>query len=196
MAEKTTPPERGTAQQGALPRGFDRTLLAFALLAVAAGAATWWFKGAAVFEHTLSESLDLLWFILPRVGAAMIIAAFLQVMLPRRLVARLIGDQAGTRSVFIATLGGALTPGGPLTSFPIIVALYTSGANQGALVAYLLSWAMLGVQRIFVWEFPLMGPHFTLLRVCASFLLPVIAGLIALRLPIRMAPPEHLGRGR
>jgi len=196
MADKPTPSDRKATRPGALPRAFDRTLLAFAALALASGAATWWLKGPAAFEHTLSESLDLLWFILPRVGAAMIIAAFLQVMLPRRLVARLIGDQAGPRSVFIAALGGALTPGGPLTSFPIIVALHASGANKGALVAYLLSWAMLGVQRIFVWEFPLMGPHFTLLRVSASFLLPVIAGLIALRLPIEIAVPDHGRRGR
>jgi len=194
MTDKPTPSDRKPGRRTVQP--FDRTLLAFAALAVASGAATWWLKGTAVFEHTLAESLDLLWFILPRVGAAMIIAAFLQVMLPRQLVARLIGDQAGARSVVIATLGGALTPGGPLTSFPIIVALHASGANQGALVAYLLSWAMLGVQRIFVWEFPLMGPDFTLLRVTASFLLPVIAGLIALRLPIRIAVPDHAGRGR
>jgi len=194
MADTPTQSDRKPPRRAVNP--FDRTLLAFAALAVGAGAATFWLKGVAEFEHTLAESFDLLLFILPRVGAAMIIAAFLQVMLPRQLVARLIGDKAGPRSVFIATLGGALTPGGPLTSFPIIVALHASGANKGALVAYLLSWAMLGVQRIFVWEFPLMGPDFTLLRVTASFLLPVAAGLIALRLPIRIAPPDRLGRER
>ncbi len=184
-----------SAAKPARRRAFDGTLAAFAALGIAAAAATWWLKGPAVFERALLDSLDLLWFILPRVGAAMIIAAFLQVLIPRELVARLIGERAGARSVFIATIAGALTPGGPLTSFPIIVALHASGANKGALVAYLLSWAMLGVQRIFVWEFPLMGPDFTILRVTASFMLPVVAGLIALRLPIRIRVPDHPGRG-
>lgn len=179
----------------ACTRAFDRTFLAFAALALIAGVVTYWLKGAATFERTLADSLELLWFILPRVGAAMIIAAFLQVLIPRELVARLIGEQAGARSIVIATIAGALTPGGPLTSFPIVVALHASGANKGALVAYLLSWAMLGVQRIFVWEIPLMGPDFTILRVTASFMLPVIAGLIALRLPIRIRVPDHPGRG-
>lgn len=176
-------------------RTFDRTFLIFAALALIAGVATYGLKGAATFERALEDSLELLWFILPRVGAAMIIAAFLQVLIPRELVARLIGEKAGARSIVIATIAGALTPGGPLTSFPIIVALHASGANKGALVAYLLSWAMLGVQRIFVWEIPLMGPDFTILRVTASFMLPVIAGLIALRLPIRIRVPDHPGRG-
>lgn len=172
-------------------RAFDGSFFAFAALAVAAAGTAWWLKGPAAFEHSVAESLDLLWFILPRVGAAMLIAAFLQVLIPRELVARLIGEQAGPRSVLIATLAGALTPGGPLTCFPIVVALHASGANKGALVAYLLSWAMMGVQRIFVWEFPLMGPDFTLLRVAASAALPVIAGLIALRLPIELRLPDQ-----
>jgi len=183
------------ALAGACRHAFNPTFLAFAALALIAGVATYWLKGAAEFARSLEGSLELLWFILPRVGAAMIIAAFLQVLIPRALVARLIGERAGARSVVIAAIAGALTPGGPLTSFPIIVALHASGANKGALVAYLLSWAMLGVQRIFVWEIPLMGPDFALLRITASFMLPVIAGLIALRLPIRIRVPDHSGSG-
>ena len=47
-------------------------------------------------------------------------------LIPREVVSRLIGDQAGIKSVVIATIAGALTPGGPLTSFPVVVALYVS----------------------------------------------------------------------
>ncbi|MEE8333555.1 MAG: permease [Alphaproteobacteria bacterium] len=195
MGRTTAPSDGKPAWRRACDRAFDRTFFAFAALAVIGGMTTYWLKGADIFERSLDGSLELLWFILPRIGAAMIIAAFLQVLIPRELVARLIGEQAGARSVFIATIAGALTPGGPLTCFPIIVALHASGANKGALVAYLLSWAMLGIQRIVVWEIPLMGADFTILRVTASFTLPVIAGLIALRLPIRIRVPDQPGRG-
>lgn len=174
-------------------RAFDKSLLAFALLAVGCGGAVYWLNGSESFQHSVGESWHLLQFIMPRVGAAVLIAAFLQILVPREIVSRLIGDNAGIGSIFIATVAGIVTPGGPLTSFPIVVALYASGANKGALVAYLSAWAMVGAQRILVWELPLMGPDFTLIRVGASLILPVLAGTIALYLPIRLEisnPPE------
>lgn len=171
-------------------RAFDKSLLAFALLAGASGAAVYWLNGAEAFHHSVQESWHLFQFIFPRVGAAVLIAAFLQILVPREIVSRLIGEKAGISSIFIATVAGILTPGGPLTSFPIVIALYVSGANKGALVAYLSAWAMVGAQRILVWELPLMGPDFTLIRVGSSLILPVIAGIIALYLPIRLKIPD------
>lgn len=174
-------------------RAFDKSLLAFAVLASACGAAVYWLNGAEAFHHSIQESWHLFQFIFPRVGAAVLIAAFLQILVPREIVSRLIGEKAGISSIFIATVAGIFTPGGPLTSFPIVIALYASGANKGALVAYLSAWAMVGAQRILVWELPLMGPDFTLIRVGSSLILPILAGIIALYLPIRLKisdPPE------
>jgi len=174
-------------------RAFDASLLAFAVLASSSGAAVYWLHGVEAFQRTVDDSLHLFQFIFPRVGAAVLIAAFLQILVPREIVSRLIGDKAGISSIFIATIVGIMTPGGPLTSFPIVIALYVAGANKGALVAYLSAWAMVGAQRILVWELPLMGPDFTLIRVGSSLILPVLAGTIALYLPIRLKiadPPE------
>ena len=176
--------------RGMWRRSFDGTLLVFALLAVAGGAAVWWLHGEDALRRSLGASWELMVFIMPRVGAAVLIAAFLQILVPREIVARLIGDKAGLRSVVIATLAGIFTPGGPLTSFPIVVALYASGANKGALVAYILAWAMLGAQRILVWEWPLMGTEFTLIHIGASIFLPILSGAIALHLPIRLKIPD------
>jgi len=172
----------------------DRYFLAFVALAVAAGLATWYGKGEAAFDRALREAGEFALFILPRMAAALLIAAFIQVLVPRSVVSRLIGEKAGLRGIAIATLAGAATPGGPLTAFPIVVALYATGANKGSLVAYLTAWAMFGFQRILVWEYPLMGPEFTLLRVAASCFLPVIAGMIALRLPWEIRPPAAVKR--
>ncbi len=36
---------------------------------------------------------------------------------------------------------------------------------------------MIGMQRIIVWELPLLGPDVTFIRVSASLLLPIIAGI-------------------
>ena len=192
MAGKRRGQEGGGSgrRKGIWRRSFDGTLLAFALLAIAGGGAVWWVNGEEALRRSLADSWDLLFYIMPRVGAAVLIAAFLQVLVPREVVSRLIGDKAGIGSVVIATAAGVFTPGGPLTCFPIVVALHASGANKGALVAYISSWAMIGGQRILVWEWPLMGTHFTLIHVGASLALPVIAGAIALYLPIRIRIPD------
>jgi len=176
-----------------LKQSFGPSLIIFALLAIGSGLAVYYFKGSSSYDRAIVDASELLAFIAPRVGAAVIIAAFLQILIPREVISRLIGEKAGIKSVFIATIAGSLTPGGPLTSFPVVIALYAAGANKGALVAYITSWAMIGMQRIIVWELPLLGPDVTFVRVSASLLLPIIAGMLALYIPIRLTltkPPE------
>lgn len=51
------------------------------------------------------------------------------------------------------------------------------------MVAYITSWAILGIQRILVWDLPFMGAEITITRFMVSIPLPIIAGLIAQRLP-------------
>ena len=169
-----------------LKQSFGPSLIIFALLAIGSGLTVYHLKGPSSYERAIIDALELLTFIAPRVGAAVIIAAFLQILIPQVIISRLIGEKAGIKSVFIATVAGSLTPGGPLTSFPVVIALYASGANKGALVAYITSWAMIGMQRIIVWELPLLGPDITFIRVSASILLPIIAGTLSLYMPIRL----------
>jgi hypothetical protein len=51
------------------------------------------------------------------------------------------------------------------------------------------------MQRILVWDVPFMGADFSLLRFTVSLPLPVLAGLIARRLPLGLALAGD-GRGR
>jgi uncharacterized membrane protein YraQ (UPF0718 family) len=114
----------------------------------------------------------------PKLGAALLIAGFIQVLLPRERVARWLGDQAGLKAVAIAAGAGMVTPGGPMTSFPLVNALHQAGSGRSALVAYLTSWSTLGLQRIMSWELPLMGVEFAAVRFLASLPLPFVAGLV------------------
>ena len=79
----------------------------------------------------------------------------------------------------LATGVGAVTPGGPMTSFPLVTALHEAGTGRGTLIAYLTSWSTLGLQRIVSWEVPLMGVEFAALRFLTSLPLPFIAGYIS-----------------
>ncbi len=159
----------------------------FAALAAASGGACFYIGGKAAVVEAFAGDVDLLAFLLPRIGAAVLVAGFLQVLVPRDVVAAWIGEKSGLAGMAIASVAGMLTPGGPMAAFPLMVALHASGADRGALVAYVTAWSILGVQRLLIWEIPLMGGDFAMLRFIVSALLPLAAGLIARQLPVRMA---------
>jgi uncharacterized membrane protein YraQ (UPF0718 family) len=101
------------------------------------------------------------------------------------------GAESGWRGLAIASLAGIATPGGPIAAFPLVLVLAQAGADRGALVAFTTAWALNGFQRILVWEVPLLGPEFALLRFLAGLPLPLLAGWIARLLPIAWTPPER-----
>lgn len=164
---------------------FGTAFWVMAAAAIIAGAVCWHLKGMDVVKESFASDVDLLLFLAPRFGAGILIAAFVHKLLPREQVARYISEGAGYKAVAIATVAGGLTPGGPMTSFPLVRSLREVGTGRSALVAYVTSWSTMGFQRILNWELPLLGPDFTLLRLASSLPLPLIAGLIA-----RLCPPE------
>src|SRR5262245_53732298 len=117
-----------------------------------------------------------LWFVLPRLIPALLIAGLLQVLVPQEVVSRHFGREGGFRAILLGTAAGVVTPGGPMVSVPFMVALANSGAALPPLVAYMTSWSLFGMQRIIAWEAPLMGWRFVLVRVIPSLAFPVLAG--------------------
>jgi uncharacterized membrane protein YraQ (UPF0718 family) len=124
----------------------------------------------------IRNGASMLWFILPRLVPAIIIAGLLQVLVPQEAVQRYFGRESGLRALCIASLAGVLTPGGPMVTVPFMVALAHSGAAMAPLVAYMTSWSLFGMQRIIAWEAPLMGWRFVAVRVIPSLAFPVLAG--------------------
>ncbi len=159
----------------------DPSLIIFAVLVIIT-AAICYSRGKGVFDKGLDDSVAMMMQIFPKIAGAMLLAGFVQVLLPRETVMQLMGKRAGFKGLVIASFAGMLTPGGPIVSFPLIAALYSMGAAAGTLVAYLISWELMGMQRILIWEIPLMGVKFTLLRVAISLLFPLLAGIIAQKL--------------
>jgi uncharacterized membrane protein YraQ (UPF0718 family) len=122
------------------------------------------------------NGLSMLWFVLPRLVPALLLAGMLQVLVPQETVSRYLGREGGFRSILIASAAGVVTPGGPMVTVPFLVALANSGAAVAPLVAYMTSWSLFGMQRIIAWEAPLMGWQFVVVRVIPSLAFPVIAG--------------------
>jgi uncharacterized membrane protein YraQ (UPF0718 family) len=167
---------------------FNRSFWIVAALTALSGVACYMVRGADAFWATFKTDLELVALIVPRLGAALLIAAAIQVLLPRDKVAQWLGDQAGLKGIVLATGAGMVTPGGPMTSFPVVNALHQAGTGRRALVAYLTSWSTQGFQRILMWELPMMGMEFAAFRFVVSLPLPIVAGLMSRYVPIETEP--------
>jgi uncharacterized membrane protein YraQ (UPF0718 family) len=161
----------------------------YALLALASAALCYYQQGGAAFRRVLAEGAGITLSLLPQICGAFLVAGFVQVLVRRDLVARWLGEKSGLRGLVVATIAGVMTPGGPMSSFPLVVALHNAGAERGALVVYITAWTLLGIQRVLVWEIPLLGSEFVLIRYLACLALPLLAGLIARRVPMSFERP-------
>jgi len=160
----------------------SRTDLGFVALAVGSALLCYTLDGLPAVEDALLQSATLLLAILPQLAGGLLIGGLVQQLMGKDRIAGLLGAGSGLRGLLIATVAGALTPGGPFTSFPLVYGLWMAGAEAGSLIAYIASWSLLGFARVIVWELPLMGLEFTWIRLVVSLPLPIIAGLLARRL--------------
>ncbi len=157
-------------------RRITGSLIILAALCVVLAAAAVVIGGPAKLGAGVSEAAALLVSVAPQLALGFLLAGLATVLVPSEAVARLVGDESGVRGLLIATGAGALTPGGPFLQFPLVAALLRSGASEGAVAAYLTAWSLLGMQRVLVWELPVLGPTFATVRWTASLLLPLVVG--------------------
>ena len=120
--------------------------------------------------------------LLPRIGIGVVGSGFIAEVLPKALIAPWLGPESGFTGVVIATLGGALTPGGPVVGFSIGAAALKSGAGAPQVIAYSTAWALYAIHRLVIWEVPMMPARMVWLRAAVSLPLPFIAAAVAMLL--------------
>jgi uncharacterized protein len=135
-----------------------------------------YFKSPEAAQHGLSATGSLILEITPRMVAAFLLAGMFQVIVPKELIVRWMGHGSGFHGIFVGMTLGGITPGGPMTHFPVIAAFYKMGVGVGPLVAYLTAWSLFGLQRIIMWEIPFLGPKVVAVRFAVSFFFPFLAG--------------------
>ncbi len=145
-------------------------ILAVVLLLVA------YYKG--VHMTGLNQAMRMTMQILPLLIFAFIVAGMAQALLPHETISRWIGEESGMKGVLIGTVAGAMTPGGPYLSLPIVAGLLKSGASIGVMVAYIAGWSLLNISRLPM-EIGILGWRFTLVRFLSVLILPPIAGAFA-----------------
>jgi uncharacterized membrane protein YraQ (UPF0718 family) len=168
-----------------IPFWRDIGFLFILVLSVGAALGVFVRDGWTRFLEILRDDAVLWLTILPKVAAGVLVAAFLRILLPKEVVARWIGERSGLRGLAVATLAGAIIPGGPMTIFPIATALYLSGADRGSTIAFITAWLTIGINRAIVWELSFFGAEFVILRTIVSLPVPILCGLAARMLPGR-----------
>ncbi|MBI1979577.1 MAG: permease [Elusimicrobia bacterium] len=124
------------------------------------------------------QGMGLLLKIFPILILAFAISGLVQTLVPKEAIARWLGKESGWKGIWLGCLVGAMTPGGPYTSFPIVAALHQAGAGLGTLVAYVTAWSLWAVARLPI-ESALISPKFMVFRLLSSLLFPPLAGGIA-----------------
>ncbi len=147
-------------------------ILAFTLLIIG------YLKGEKQHLSGLHAAWNMLISIIPLLIFAFIIAGMIPLLIPKEFLAKWVGRESGLRGVFIGSIAGGLSPGGPFVSLPIAAGLFNAGASVGTMVAYLTGWSLWGFTRIIL-EVGFLGWKFTVIRVISSLILPPIAGIIA-----------------
>ncbi len=119
-----------------------------------------------------------LWRNLPLLLLGFLVAGLAQVLIPRDLITRWLGEEAGLKGVLIGCVVGGVVPGAPYATFPLVAALYQGGASLGAVVGFVSAWSLWSVSRLPV-EMALIDPKPALIRYTITFVVPPLAGLVA-----------------
>lgn len=143
-------------------------------------------KDASLPLEGLKDGGKLFLNILPALVLAFIAAGMIGKVLPRELMTQWLGEDSGMRGMCIATLAGAVTPGGPFVQFPIVAALLNAGAGIAPLMAYITSWSLLGINRFLIYEVSLLGWKLSLTRMAAGLIFPFIIGWLTKALYTRL----------
>lgn len=159
------------------------------MLALAAGLTLLaWRQGPETALAGLRAGARMGWDILPVLALAFLAAGMVGQVLPHEALVKWMGEQSGWRGLLVGTVAGALTPGGPFVQFPIVAALLNAGAGVAPMMAYITAWSLLGVNRLLVFEAPLLGWRLALARLAASLALPFLVGLLTRAILNRVTP--------
>jgi uncharacterized membrane protein YraQ (UPF0718 family) len=153
----------------------DTSTVVMLIAAVVALIVVYW-KSPAAASEGLNATGALILEIIPRMLAAFTLAGLIQAVVPQEVIVGWMGHGSGLRGILIGMTLGSVTPGGPMTHFPIVASLFKVGVGVGPLVSYLTAWSLFGLQRIIMWEIPFLGAKVVAVRVAVSFFFPLLAG--------------------
>jgi uncharacterized membrane protein YraQ (UPF0718 family) len=132
-------------------------------------------RGAAVLRDGVRVGVRDFLGLVPRVGLGVVGAGFIAAAIPEDIIVGLLGPGSGWTGVTLASIAGAVTPGGPVVGFALAASALKSGAGSAQIVAYIVAWTLFAFQRMVLFEIPIMPARFVLFRAAVSLPLPYLA---------------------
>jgi uncharacterized membrane protein YraQ (UPF0718 family) len=174
-AEEAAPPPLGRT------RVVDGSLVFQTCLAVAAAVAIAWLKGPMRVGEIVLDYLGFLAVLGPKILCGFFIAAAVPLLISRETLRRWLGQGSGLKGLMVASVAGALVPGGPMMIFPLAAGFRVAGASLPILITFVTAWSLYGINRTLIWEMSFLHADFVALRVAICLPLPLVVGWTAQR---------------
>src|SRR5258707_6965751 len=133
-------------------------------------------RSKALFRESATEGARDFVMLLPRIMVGVVGSGYIAAIMPEDLITTWIGPNSGLLGITIATLAGAITPGGAVVGFSVGAAALKGGGGAPQVIAYSAPWALYALTRLINWEGAMMPPPVGWLRAAGSFPLPSLAG--------------------
>ena len=155
----------------------DISMIFLIVLVAAAFVFSFWRGGFPMIMDGLEKgwkTFQMMWW---RILAGIVLGGFIQILLPKALVAEWIGPASGSTGIFIGTFIGMILTGGPFVIIPVIASIYGAGAAEGPIIALLAAANMTRIQGLLVMEIPFFGARVALTRFVICLFIPPLTGL-------------------
>ncbi len=137
-------------------------------------------RSKALFREGATEGVRDFFLLLPRIIIGVVGSGYIAAVMPQDLITTWIGPSSGVLGITIATLAGAITPGGAVVGFAVGAAALKGGGGAPQIIAYSTAWSLYALTRLINWEVAMMPPRVVWLRAAVSLPLPFLAGLGAM----------------
>jgi hypothetical protein len=137
-------------------------------------------RSKALFREGATEGVRDFFLLLPRIIIGVVGSGYIAAVMPQDLITTWIGPGSGILGITIATLAGAITPGGAVVGFAVGAAALKGGGGAPQIIAYSTAWSLYALTRLVNWEVAMMPPRVVWLRAAVSVPLPFLAGLGAM----------------
>jgi hypothetical protein len=137
-------------------------------------------RSKALFREGATEGARDFVMLLPRIMIGVVGSGYIAAIMPQDLITTWIGPNSGILGITIATLAGAVTPGGAVVGFSVGAAALKGGGGAPQVIAYSTAWSLYALTRLINWEVAMMPPRVVWLRAAVSIPLPFLAGIGAM----------------
>ena len=137
-------------------------------------------RSKALFREGATEGARDFVLLLPRIMIGVVGSGYIAAIMPQNMITTWIGPNSGILGITIATLAGAITPGGAVVGFSVGAAALKGGGGAPQVIAYTTAWSLYALTRLINWEVAMMPARVVWLRAAVSIPLPFLAGVGAM----------------